>query len=334
VDIPREHLVDMYQTMVKIRRFEERIREIYLDDKLPAFDIAAGLIPGEMHLAAGQEPVAVGMRPHLKAGDAITATHRPHHIAIAQGVDLNKMAAEIFGRETGLGKGKGGHMHLFSVDPAFGCSGIIGEGMPVAVGAALAFRHKGTDNIALSFFGEGAANQGSFHESLNLAALWSLPVVFVCEDNAYAISVPKTASTAIADNSDRAASYGIPGVLVSSNDPVAVYEVMGEAIARARRGEGPSLVEIKTDRLWGHFEGDADAYRSDSFKADMVARDPVNTFAKRLTDEGILNEADIAGIQQAMFDEVEEAIQFALDSPYPEPETALEDVFAERTVTL
>ena len=150
MDIPREHLVDMYQTMVKIRRFEERIREIYLDDKLPAFDIAAGLIPGEMHLAAGQEPVAVGMRPHLKAGDAITATHRPHHIAIAQGVDLKKMAAEIFGRETGLGRGKGGHMHLFSVDPAFGCSGIIGEGMPVAVGSAMAFRHKGTDNVALA----------------------------------------------------------------------------------------------------------------------------------------------------------------------------------------
>jgi TPP-dependent pyruvate/acetoin dehydrogenase alpha subunit len=334
VDIPREHLVDMYQTMVKIRRFEERIREIYLDDKLPAFDIAAGLIPGEMHLAAGQEPVAVGMRPHLKAGDAITATHRPHHIAIAQGVDLKRMAAEIFGRETGLGRGKGGHMHLFSVDPAFGCSGIIGEGMPVAVGSAMAFRHKGTDNVALAFFGEGAANQGSFHESLNLAALWNLPVVFVCEDNAYAISVPKTASTAIADNSDRAAGYGIPGVLVAANDPVAVYEVMGEAIARARKGDGPSLVEVKTDRLWGHFEGDADAYRTDEFKTDMVARDPVNAFAKRLTEEGVLNEADIAGIQQAMYDEVEEAIQFAIDSPYPEPETALEDVFAERTVTL
>ncbi|HEX9866586.1 MAG TPA: thiamine pyrophosphate-dependent dehydrogenase E1 component subunit alpha [Acidimicrobiia bacterium] len=334
MDIPREHLVDMYETMVKIRRFEERIREIYLADKLPAFDIAAGLVPGEMHLAAGQEPVAVGMRPHLKAGDAITATHRPHHVAIAQGVDLKKMAAEIFGRDTGLGHGKGGHMHLYSVEPNFGCSGIIGEGIPVAVGAAMAFRHKGTDNVALSFFGEGAANQGSFHESLNLAALWNLPVVFVCEDNAYAISVPKTASTAIADNSDRAAAYGIPGVLVSSNDPVAVYEVMGEAIARARRGEGPSLIEIKTDRLWGHFEGDADAYRTDQFKTEMMGRDPLNTYAKRLTDEGILNESDIASIQQAMYDEVDEALQFAQDSPYPEPESALEHVFAERTVKL
>jgi TPP-dependent pyruvate/acetoin dehydrogenase alpha subunit len=334
VDIPREHLVDMYQTMVKIRRFEERIKELYFEDKLPAFDIAGGLIPGEMHLAAGQEPVAVGMRPHLKEGDAITATHRPHHVAIAQGVDLKKMAAEIFGRDTGLGHGKGGHMHLFSVEPNFGCSGIVGEGIPVAVGAAMAFRHKGSDNVALSFMGEGAANQGSFHESLNLAALWNLPVVFVVEDNAYAISVPKTASTCIPDNSDRAAAYGIPGVLVDTNDPIAVYEVLGEAIGRARRGEGPSLVEIKTDRLWGHFEGDADAYRTDDFKTEMAERDPLSTYAKRLTDEKILNESDMAAIQQAMYDEVEEAIQFAQDSPYPEPEAALEHVFAERTVKL
>lgn len=334
MDIPREHLVDMYETMVKIRRFEARIRELYFADKLPAFDIAAGLIPGEMHLAAGQEPVAVGMRPHLKMGDAITATHRPHHLAIAQGVDLPKMAAEIFGRETGLGRGKGGHMHLFSVEPNFGCSGIVAEGMPVAVGAAMAFKRRNTDNVALSFFGEGAANQGAFHESLNLAALWKLPVVFVCEDNAFAISVPKSASTAIADNSDRASAYGIPGVLVGENDPVAVYEVMGEAIARARRGDGPSLIEIKTDRLWGHFEGDADAYRSDEFKTAMNERDPLAVYGKRLIEEGILNESGIASIQEAMYAEVEAAIEFAMASAYPAPEAALEHVFAERSVQL
>jgi pyruvate dehydrogenase E1 component alpha subunit len=332
MDIPRDHLVDMYATMVRIRRFEERIRELYFADKLPAFDIAAGLIPGEMHLAAGQEPVAVGMRPHLKAGDAITATHRPHHLAIAQGVDLNAMAAEIFGRETGLGRGKGGHMHLFSVEPNFGCSGIIGEGMPVAVGAAMAFKHRGTGNIALSFFGEGAANQGAFHESINLAALWMLPVVFVCEDNAYAISVPKSASTAVADNSDRASAYGIPGVLVSDNDPVAVYEVMGEAIARARRGGGPSLVEIKTDRLWGHFEGDADAYRTDAFKEDMNDRDPMTTYARRLLDEGIVSQGELDAIGSDMAAEVGAAIEFAMNSPYPPVESALENVFTNGSV--
>jgi TPP-dependent pyruvate/acetoin dehydrogenase alpha subunit len=328
MNIPSEHLVDMYETMVKIRRFEERIREIYLNDKLPAFDIAAGLIPGEMHLAAGQEPVAAGVRPHLKAGDAITATHRPHHIAIAQGVDLHKMAAEIFGRSTGLGKGKGGHMHLFSVEPNFGCSGIIAEGMPVAVGAGLAFKRRGTDNVALSFFGEGAANQGAFHESLNLAAVWEAPVVFICEDNAYAISVPKSVATAIPDNSDRAASYGIPGVLVATNDPIAVYEVAGEAIARARGGGGPSLIEVKTDRLWGHFEGDADAYRSDEFKQAMVERDAVVGFGQRLVSEGVLQASDLDAIKERMHAEVEEALDFAQSSPYPEPEDALADVFA------
>jgi len=328
MDIPKEHLVDMYETMVRIRRFEERIRELYFADKLPAFDIAAGLIPGEMHLSAGQEPVAVGMRPHLQAGDAITATHRPHHVAIAQGVDLNKMAAEIFGRETGLGHGKGGHMHLFSVEPNFGCSGIIGEGMPVAVGAAMAFKARDTGNIALSYFGEGAANQGAFHESINLAALWKLPVVFICEDNAYAISVPKASSTAIPDNSDRASAYGIPGVLVPENDPVAVYEVMGAAMDRARRGDGPSLIEVKTDRLWGHFEGDADAYRSDDFKQDMNERDPLIVFGKRLVEEGVLSEAEQAAITDKEYATVEAAIDFAMASPYPAPEAALNDVFA------
>ncbi|MGA7272314.1 MAG: thiamine pyrophosphate-dependent dehydrogenase E1 component subunit alpha [Acidimicrobiia bacterium] len=326
--IPKEHLVDMYATMVKIRKFEERIREIYFEGKQPVFDIAAGTVPGEMHLAAGQEPVAAGVRPHLKAGDAIVGTHRPHHFAIAQGVDLKKMAAEIFGKETGLGKGKGGHMHLFSTDPIFGCSGIIAEGMPVATGAAFAFKRAGTDNVAVSFFGEGAANQGAFHESLNLAATWHVPAVFICEDNAFAISVPKEKATAVADNSDRAAAYGIPGVLVEHNDPVAMYEVAGEAIARARAGQGPSLIEVKTDRLWGHFEGDADAYRTDEFKEGMNERDSIVVFGKHLLEQGVLSESEMEDIRQKMHDEVEEALDFARSSPYPEPGEALEDVFA------
>ncbi len=326
--IPKEHLVDMYSTMVKIRKFEERIREIYFEGKQPVFDIAAGTVPGEMHLAAGQEPVAAGVRPHLKAGDAIVGTHRPHHFAIAQGVDLKKLAAEIFGKETGLGKGKGGHMHLFSTDPNFGCSGIIAEGIPVAVGAAFTFKRAGTDNVAVSFFGEGAANQGGFHEALNLAATWHVPAVFICEDNAYAISVPKEKATAVADNSDRAAAYGIPGVLVEHNDPVAMYEVAGEAISRARAGQGPSLIEVKTDRLWGHFEGDADAYRSDDFKEAMNERDAIAVFGKHLLDQGVLGEPEMEKLRQGMFAEVEEALEFARSSPYPEPREALEDVFA------
>ena len=328
MEILREHLVDMYSTMVKIRYFEERLREIYLEGKQPVFDIAAGPLPGEMHLAAGQEPVAVGVMPHLKAGDAITATHRPHHVAIAQGMDLKRMAAEIFGKDTGLGHGKGGHMHLYSTEPNFGCSGIIAEGMPVATGAALAFKKLGKDNVAISFFGEGAANQGAFHESLNLAALWNLPVVFICEDNEYAISVPKTASTAVADNSDRASAYGMPGVLVSENDPVAVYEVAREAIARARAGNGPSLIEVKTDRLWGHFEGDADAYRTDDFKTAMGERDAIALYENRLLDEEVLTAAERESIVKEMHDQVDEAIVFSRSSPEPSPEDALLHVFA------
>lgn len=328
MEIPKEHLVDMYSMMVKIRYFEERLREIYFEGKQPVFDIAAGPVPGEMHLAAGQEPVAVGVMPHLRPGDAITATHRPHHVAIAQGMDLKQMAAEIFGKETGLGHGKGGHMHLFSTAPNFGCSGIIAEGMPVATGAALAFKKLGTEKVALSFFGEGAANQGAFHESLNLAALWNLPVVFICEDNAYAISVPKAASTAVADNSDRASAYGMPGVLVPENDPVAVYEVAREAIGRARAGDGPSLIEVKTDRLWGHFEGDADAYRTDDFKVAMGERDAVEAYGRRLADEGLLSLAEQEALRKKMQQEVDEAIDFARSSPYPEPEDALLHVFA------
>ena len=249
-------LREMHHQMVRIRLFEETIQKCYFEGKTPAFDIAAGPVPGEMHLAAGQEPVAAGVCAHLRPSDAVTATHRPHHVALAHGMDMKKLAAEIFGKETGLGHGKGGHMHLFDPATNFGCSGIIAEGMPGAVGAGLAFKKRGTDSVAVSFFGDGAANQGAFHESLNLAALWTLPVVFVCEDNAWAISVPKDKATAIANNSDRAAAYGMPGVLIPDNDPVAVFEAAGEAVARARRGGGPSLIEVKTDRLFGHFEGD------------------------------------------------------------------------------
>src|SRR5581483_4964210 len=188
-------LLGLHRQMVRIRLFEETLVQVYMEGKTPAFDIAAGPVPGEMHLAAGQEPVAAGVCAHLRPSDAVTATHRPHHIALAHGVDMRKMAAEIFGKSTGLGGGKGGHMHLFDPSTNFGCSGIIGEGIPTAVGFALAFKRQGRDDVAVAVFGEGAANQGSFHESLNLAALWHLPAVFVCEDNTWAISVPKDHST-------------------------------------------------------------------------------------------------------------------------------------------
>ncbi|HWO71319.1 MAG TPA: thiamine pyrophosphate-dependent dehydrogenase E1 component subunit alpha [Actinomycetota bacterium] len=325
---PNEVLREMHRQMVRIRLFEETMQQVYLEGKTPVFDIAAGPVPGEMHLAAGQEPVAVGVCAHLRPSDAVTATHRPHHIALAHGMDMKAMAAEIFGKETGLGHGKGGHMHLFDPDTNFGCSGIIAEGMPTAVGHALAFKKLGKDAIAVSFFGEGAANQGAFHESLNLAALWTLPVVFVCEDNAWAISVPKEKSTAIPNNSDRASAYGIPGVLIPDNDPVAIYEAAGEAVERARRGGGPTLIEVKTDRLFGHFEGDPQVYRTKEELERLKERDAVRRFEARLVETGVLTEDEARRVWEAARAEVDEAIAFARESPYPAPESALEHVFA------
>lgn len=323
-----ETLREMHRQMVRARVFEETMARVYLEGKTPAFDIAAGPVPGEMHLAAGQEPAAVGVCMHLRPTDAVTATHRPHHIALAHGMDMKRLAAEIFGKETGLGRGKGGHMHLFDAATNFGCSGIIAEGMPTAVGHALAFKKRGRDDIAVSFFGEGAANQGAFHESLNLAALWTLPVVFVCEDNAWAISVAKEKATAIANNSDRAAAYGIPGVLIPDNDPVAVYEAAGEAVARARRGEGPTLIEVKTDRLLGHFEGDPQVYRTKEELDQLKERDAIRRLERRLAESGALTEADAKKAWDEAQAEVDEAIEFARSSPYPTPESALEHVFA------
>jgi TPP-dependent pyruvate/acetoin dehydrogenase alpha subunit len=320
--------LEMHHQMVRIRRFEETLQQVYMEGKSPAFDIAAGPVPGEMHLAAGQEPVAAGVCLHLRVSDAVTATHRPHHIALAHGMDMQRMMAEIFGKDTGVGHGKGGHMHLFDPATHFGCSGIVAEGMPTAVGHALAFKKQGRDEVAVSFFGEGAANQGAFHESLNLAALWNLGVVFVCEDNAWAISVPKEKATAIANNSDRAAAYGIPGVLIPDNDPVAVYEAAGEAVARARAGRGPTLIEVKTDRLLGHFEGDAQIYRTKDEMETLTQRDALKLYERRLIAAGTLTEDGAGQVWVAAQTEVDAAIEYARQSPYPEPEAALLHVFA------
>lgn len=319
--------LSFYTQMVRIRTYEEAIRREYHADKKPAWDIGAGLIPGEMHLSAGQEPVAVGLCANLRIDDGMTGPHRPHHLALAKGVDMKAMTAEIFGRTTGLGKGKGGHMHLFDPKTHFSCSGIIAEGIPVAVGQALAFSRRGTDNIAVGVAGEGAVNQGGFHEALNLAATWKLPVVFVIEDNEWAISVPKTISTSVQDVSLRAAGYGIPGVRVEGNDVEAVYEATKKAVDLARSGGGPSLIEIQTVRLWGHFEGDAQAYRGTEL-AEAEAKDPLPLYEAKLRKAGILDDAKVTEIKAEASKEVEAAIDFAKNSPTPEPADAYLHVFA------
>lgn len=318
---------DLLQTMVLIRTFEEAIRREYYADKLPAFDIGAGLVPGEMHLSAGQEPVAAGVCAHLTADDALTATHRPHHLAIAHGVALRPMTAEIFGRETGLGRGRGGHMHLFDPATHFSCSGIIAEGLPPALGQAFAFQKRGSDRIAVAVTGEGAANQGAFHESLNLAALWNLPVVFVVEDNDWGISVPRARSTAVPSNATRAAAYGIPGIRVEDNSVEAVHAAAGEAVERARAGGGPTLIEVHTLRLWGHFEGDAEGYRPEL--ATVSAHDPIPAYRRQLTDAAVLTDEQFEAMQTAALEKVDDAIAFAKDSAAPDPLDRLSYVFAE-----
>lgn len=323
----RESRLWMYRTMYLSRQFEARIKPAYFEGKQPMFNMAKGPIPGEMHLSEGQEPCAVGVCAHLRADDWVTAPHRPHHIAIAKGVDLPTMAAEIFGKKAGLSGGRGGHMHLFDAAVNFCCSGIIAQGMGPAVGAALAAKLRGTDQVAVAFIGEGAANQGAFHETLNLAAVWNLPVIFVIEDNSYGISVAKRDSTAIASNAARAAAYGMPGVAVADNDPDAVYRAAEEAIARARDGGGPSLIEIETTRLEGHFMGDVEGYRPEGEVAALKSRDPLIVYRARLLADGFAADA-LDEAERAADLEVDDAFAFARAAPMPEAIEAFDHVFA------
>lgn len=318
----------MYATMVKSRHFEACIKPAYFEGKQPMFNMAKGPIPGEMHLSDGQEPCAVGVCAHLRPADTVTATHRPHHAAIAKGVDLNAMAAEIFGKKAGLSGGRGGHMHLFDAKVNFACSGIIAQGLGPALGAAMAAKLRGSDDVAVAYLGEGAANQGAFHEVLNLASVWQAPVLFVVEDNAYGISVSKRACTAIARNSDRAGAYGIPGIHVPGNDPEAVYAAAGEAVARARRGDGPTLIEIETHRLEGHFMGDAEGYRpSGEVDALKQAHDPIPLYQQKLLAAG-LSAAELDAAAENARRQVEDAFRYAREAAYPEADEAFEHVFA------
>jgi len=318
----------MYENMVVSRRFEESIEKIYLEGKTPAFNMANGPIPGEMHLSNGQEPVAVGVCAHLNSNDIVTATHRPHHQAIAKGVNLNKMAAEIFGKKTGFSGGRGGHMHIFDPDVNFACSGIIAQGCGPACGAALSRKMQGKPGVAVAFLGEGAVNQGAFHEAMNLAGVWNLSVIFVVEDNAWGISVSKEESTAVPRNDVRAAAYGMPGFFIEGNDPYAIFDVAGEAIKRARNGEGPTLIEIETYRLAGHFMGDAEGYRPEGEKDELFKKDPIPKMRGRLIADGDASDVDLDAIEKRAQSKVDDAIAFARKSDLAPDTDALTSVFA------
>ena len=323
-------LRELFADMVTARYYEERLQEEYLEGKQPAFDISAGPIPGELHLAAGHEASGAGVCAHLRDDDTVTAPHRPHHIAIAKGVDLKRMTAEIFGRETGLGKGKGGHMHLFDPDVNFACSGIIAQGCPPAVGAALAAKKRNTDGVAVAFLGEGAIDQGAFLESLNFASVQNLPVVFVVEDNDWAISMPPERVTDVEHAAQRADGFDMPGVRVDHDDAVAVYEAARDAVGRARNGNGPTLLDVQVHRRMGHFMGDAEAYRPDEDSERAQRLDSIERLADDLRDEGVEDD-ELDEIRSRAEQRVEDAIEWAKDQPEPDPAAAHEDVFVDES---
>ncbi|MEH7235454.1 thiamine pyrophosphate-dependent dehydrogenase E1 component subunit alpha [Bacillus sp. JJ1562] len=317
----------MYETMYKIRYYEESMMDAYAEGKNPVFNIGLGPVPGEMHLANGQEPAAVGICAHLRKEDTVSSPHRPHHHAIAKGVHLKKMTAEMFGKVTGLSKGKGGHMHIFDPEVNFSCGGIVGANIPHALGAALVSKKRKTNDAAIAFIGEGAANQGAFHESLNLAALWNLPLIVVVENNNYGISVAKEDSTSIASNDLRASAYGVKGYYVKDNDPIAMYEASKEAVERARNGEGASIIEIETYRYLGHFQGDPELYREKKEVPELKAKDPILKLRNQLVSEYNVSEEEVVALEKNAKEVVDEAYQFARESEYPEPEAALEDLY-------
>ncbi|MFY9416732.1 MAG: thiamine pyrophosphate-dependent dehydrogenase E1 component subunit alpha [bacterium] len=314
----KEKLVWMYRKMVEIRIFESRVAELF----------AAGKIPGFVHLYIGEEAVAVGACANLKDTDFITSTHRGHGHCIAKGGRLDLMMAELFGKETGYCKGKGGSMHIADVEIGIlGANGIVGGGLGIAPGAGLSAKMRGTDQVTICFFGDGASNQTTFHEGINLASAWKLPVIFVCENNQYGISLHQSRHQNITDIADRATAYGIPGVVVDGNDVMAVYEAVGEAVKRARAGEGPSLVECKTYRWRGHFEGDPQMYRPQEEIEEWKAKDPIPRFEALLAEMGVMTAEEAEAIRKEVAAEVEAAVEFAEKSPEPAPEAALEDLY-------
>ncbi|MGQ9599777.1 MAG: thiamine pyrophosphate-dependent dehydrogenase E1 component subunit alpha [Anaerolineae bacterium] len=317
-ELSKEKLRWIYERMRLIREFEDRTAQLF----------AAGQIPGFVHLYAGEEAIAVGVCALLTDADFITSTHRGHGHCIAKGVDVKEMMAELYGKATGACKGKGGSMHIADVEKGMlGANGIVGAGGPLACGSALMAKLKGTDQVTVCFFGDGAAEQGTMHESMNLASIWKLPVIFVCENNGYAQTTPAHYHSATKDIADRATAYNMPGFVIDGTDLFAVYEAANEAIARARRGEGPTLIECKAFRYYGHFQGDNMSYFTEEEIAANRARDPIEKFKKRVLERGLMTEQELAEIDAWAKKEIDEAIKFAEESPYPSVEEVYTDVY-------
>jgi TPP-dependent pyruvate/acetoin dehydrogenase alpha subunit len=314
----RERALALYKKMVQIRKFEERLYQLFLTRPMP----------GSMHQYNGQEAVAVGVCAHLEKSDYITSTHRGHGHCIAKGVSLRAIMAEMFAKTTGCCKGMGGSMHIADYGAGMlGAMGIVGSGIPIAVGAAWSCQYRKSGQVAVSFFGDGAVNEGAFHEALNLAGVWRLPVVFVCENNIYGFSTHYRRVTPVEHIAARSASYGMPGKTVDGMDLLAVFETAGEAIGRARRGEGPTLLECKTYRFMGHSRFEKALYREPGEVDEWKKRDPIPTFRSFLVDTLEVSEGEIDALERAVEEELEDAVRYAEESPDPGPQDYRQYIF-------
>jgi pyruvate dehydrogenase E1 component alpha subunit len=319
MDISKETLILMYERMLKIRHFENRVKELF----------AAGEMPGFVHLYIGQEAVAVGACAALGADDTITSTHRGHGHIIAKGAEPKYMMAELYGKATGYNKGKGGSQHIaWPGLGILGANGIVGAGIPIATGAAMSARLRKSGQVTIAFFGDGASNEGSFHEALNIASAFNLPVVYVCENNLYAVGTRQSRVRKTEDIADRAAGYSMPGLVVDGNDVIAVYEAAKAAVDRARAGGGPTLIECKTYRWRTHFEGEPDTYRPPEEVEAWMKRDPIPRYRQLLIEQGVVSAREADEIERRIVRELDEAVEFARQSPLPAPESALEDLWA------
>lgn len=311
----------MYRKMYEIRQYEETVKYLFFE----------GIMPGTIHQSAGEEASAVGVIYDLRKEDVIFSTHRPAGHDLAKGVSLRAMMCEMFGKADGCCHGKGGAMHTgdFSLG-APPANAIVGGNIPIAAGAALAFRMQKNDNIAVSFMGDGATNEGAFHEGLNFAATWKLPVVYVCENNLYSATTSIHLTTLLENPAaDRAVSYGCPGYVIDGNDVLAVNEAMAQATARARAGEGPTILELKTYRKYGHSRNDACGYRPKDEEAEWFSRDPIKCFRERLISERVADEKALKTLEEAVDDEIDAAVEYAKNAPFPTLESALSDVYAD-----
>jgi len=319
----KQEKLKLYHQMLRIRQFEEKVRELAMANRLPGF----------FHLYVGEEAVAVGVCAELTQRDYITSTHRGHGHLLAKGGDMKRAMAELYARETGYNKARGGSMHIAAPEVGMlGANGIVGAGIPIATGAAFSAKYQKDGRVAVAFFGDGAASQGTFHEALNIGASFNLPVVYICENNLYGVSTRQSKVRKLVDIAERAKAYDMPGVIVDGNDVEAVRAAAHTAIERARNGEGPTLIECKTYRRYTHFVGEPDTYRPKEEVARWIAKDPIANYAKKLLEAGDATQQELDELRNRAGAEVEEAVAYAEASPKARPETVFDDVYTDLQV--